>query len=392
MKFFGSSSVSLSSEHHRYALRGLLKGQHGAVSCVATHPLGTFVASGGEAGTKVWHLPSAKAIPGPTGASDRGITTAIVWLMRPDDEEEGLAYGTEHGYLCIWRRNKDGCGFTEIFCDRLVGGADGAEVSGMAYDTSSGQLAVVHRAEAVHRFLIDIGMIPRVIKSVTIAKHWPQAVAFGQVGVKGPELWSFGREDGVIHILNDEGRILRSKTTGMVIGHAVLNTKDDAVILDDVSQGVALMKLAGTERVKTFEVPHQERRSRNVAFQDGTSTIIVGSDHGNVYAFDRRTGEVIDTIYIGLKDWVQSISTVDLDGVPLIIVGRSGENIGTTELQVWQKVVTTPVGRSAARKEEGRWLLLILLSCILVFENILKIPVLSYGQKIVISIVKQYGL
>ncbi|KAF5379564.1 hypothetical protein D9757_009291 [Collybiopsis confluens] len=91
-------------------------------------------------------------------------------------------------------------------------------------------------------------------------------------------------------------------------GHAVLNTKDDAVILDDVSQGVALMKLAGTERVKTFEVPHQERRSRNVAFQDGTSTIIVGSDHGNVYAFDRRTGEVIDTIYIGLKDWVQSIS------------------------------------------------------------------------------------
>ncbi|KAF5351481.1 hypothetical protein D9757_012881 [Collybiopsis confluens] len=339
MKFFGSSSVSLSSEHHRYALRGLLKGQHGAVSCVATHPLGTFVASGGEAGTKVWHLPSAKAIPGPTGASDRGITTAIVWLMRPDDEEGSCLRYRARVSLHL---EKEQGRMWEIFCDRLVGGADGAEVSGMAYDTSSGQLAVVHRAEAVHRFLIDIGMIPRVIKSVTIAKHWPQAVAFGQVGVKGPELWSFGREDGVIHILNDEGRILRSKTTGMVIGHAVLNTKDDAVILDDVSQGVALMKLAGTERVKTFEVPHQERRSRNVAFQDGTSTIIVGSDHGNVYAFDRRTGEVIDTIYIGLKDWVQSISTVDLDGVPLIIVGRSGENIGTTELQVWQKVVTTP--------------------------------------------------
>ncbi|KAF5344646.1 hypothetical protein D9757_015038 [Collybiopsis confluens] len=367
MKFFRSSTVSSSSEHRRYVLHSLLKGQHSAVSCITTHPLGTFVASGGEAGTKVWHLPSAKAIPGPTGASDRGITTAIVWLTRPDNKEEGLAYGTEHGYLCIWRKNKEGDGFTEMFCDRLIGGSDGAEVSSMAYDT-------------------NVGMIPRVIKLMMIAKHWPQAVAFGQVGVKGPELWSFGREDGVIYILNDEGRILRSKTTGMVIGHAVLNMKDD------VSQGVALMKVAGTERVKTFQVPHRERRSRNVAFQDGTSRIIVGSDHGNVYAFDRQTGEVIDTIYIGLKDWVQSISTADLDGVPMIIVGRSGENIGKTELQVWQKVVAAPVEASTARKEEGRWWLLLLLSCILVFENILKIPVLSYGQKLVISIVEQYVL
>lgn len=92
-------------------------------------------------------------------------------------------------------------------------------------------------------------------------------------------------------------------------GGAVLNTKDDAVILDDVSQGVALMKSAGTERVKTFQVPQgPDRRGRNVAFQDGTSTIMIGSDHGIVYAFDRCTGEVVDTIRIGVKDWVQSIS------------------------------------------------------------------------------------
>ncbi|KAE9384686.1 hypothetical protein BT96DRAFT_841859, partial [Gymnopus androsaceus JB14] len=214
-------------------------------------------------------------------ASDRGVTTAIVWLTRADDEEEGLAYGTEHGYLAVWRKNKEGDGFTETFCDRLTRGKDGDEISGIAYDTNSGQLAVVH-----------------LIKSVTIAKHWPQAVVFGQVGVRGPELWSFGHEDGVIYVLSDEGKILKSKTTGMVIGHAVLNTKDDAIILDDVAQGVALMKLAGTERVKTFEVPGKQRRSRNVAFQDGTSTILVGSDHGNIYIFDRRSGDIIDTIHI----------------------------------------------------------------------------------------------
>ncbi|KAF9062070.1 hypothetical protein BDP27DRAFT_1369114 [Rhodocollybia butyracea] len=155
--------------------------------------------------------------------------------------------------------------------------------------------------------------------------------------------WNRGTSSGVA------GGQMSSLREEEELGHAVLNIKEDAVILDDVAEGVALMKLAGIERVKTFEVPHRERRSRNVAFQDGTSTIIVGSDHGNVYAFDRRTG---------VKDWVQSISTVELDGVPLIIMGRSGENIGKTEIQVWEKVVAAPAGRTAARTEE-------------VFENIL---------------------
>ncbi|KAJ3720854.1 hypothetical protein C8R42DRAFT_567708, partial [Lentinula raphanica] len=167
---------------------------------------------------------------------DRGITTAIVWLTRADNEDEGLAYGTEHGFLCIWQRNKTRDGFSEIYCKRLEGGSNGDEITAMAYDTNSGQLA---------------GMVPRTVKSVSIVRHWPQAVAFGQVGVRGPELWSFGREDGVIYILDDAGKILKSKTTGIVIGHAILNTKDDALILDDVSEGVALFKMGGTERVKT---------------------------------------------------------------------------------------------------------------------------------------------
>jgi hypothetical protein len=65
------------------------------------------------------------------------------------------------------------------------------------------------------------------------------------------------------------------------------------------------------------------------------------------------------------------IQTVELDGVPLIIIGRSGENIGRTEIQVWERVIAAPVGRSAARTEKGHWLLLTILSCLLICENIL---------------------
>lgn len=91
-------------------------------------------------------------------------------------------------------------------------------------------------------------------------------------------------------------------------GHAAVNAKEDAIILDDISQGVALYKLSAAERIKTFPVPSKIRRSKNVAFHDGGSTIISGSDHGAVYAFDRRTGEVVDIIHVGYRDWVQSVT------------------------------------------------------------------------------------
>jgi WD40 repeat protein len=80
------------------------------------------------------------------------------------------------------------------------------------------------------------------------------------------------------------------------------------LIVDDVSQGVAVFKLSTTDRLKTFDVPFTTSRLRTVAFHDGNSAIITGSDHGKVYVFDRRTGDVIDTIDIGIKDWVQSIA------------------------------------------------------------------------------------
>lgn len=115
----------MTSDRSKYALRGVLEGQLGPVTSIAVHPLGTYVASGGEClilqspskiyrvlpsfqgeeGTKIWHLPSAKLLETPAGASDRGYTTAVVWITKPDDAEEGIAFGTDDGYLCIWQRN-----------------------------------------------------------------------------------------------------------------------------------------------------------------------------------------------------------------------------------------------------------------------------------------------
>ncbi|KAE9391457.1 hypothetical protein BT96DRAFT_832022, partial [Gymnopus androsaceus JB14] len=93
-----------------------------------------------------------------------------------------------------------------------------------------------------------------------VPEHWPQVVVFGQTGGRDPELWSFGWENGIIHILNDEGKILKSRMMGSVIGDAAINVKEDALIIDDVSQGMGVFKLLTTDQIKTFDVPFTLRR------------------------------------------------------------------------------------------------------------------------------------
>ena len=51
-------------------------------------------------------MPLGVPVESLTGSGDRGFTTAVVWMTRPNDTEEGIAYGTDEGYLCIWKRDK----------------------------------------------------------------------------------------------------------------------------------------------------------------------------------------------------------------------------------------------------------------------------------------------
>lgn len=47
--------------------------------------------------------------------------------------------------------------------------------------------------------------------------------------------------------------------------------------------------------------------ARSVAVHDQGSAVVIGSDHGCVYVFDQRTGDVRDVISAG-TDWVQSVT------------------------------------------------------------------------------------
>jgi hypothetical protein len=60
----------------------------------------------GKQGTLIWNLETHELLVSPTRAANRGATLAIVWITRPDDPDEGVAFGTAQGYLCIWKRTK----------------------------------------------------------------------------------------------------------------------------------------------------------------------------------------------------------------------------------------------------------------------------------------------
>lgn len=65
--------------------------------------------------------------------------------------------------------------------------------------------------------------------------------------------------------------------------------------------------------------------------------------------------------------------SVEVAGIPLILVGRSGENIGQTQIQVWEKVTVPQYDKTARRAtlQEGHWALLVILSALFIVENIL---------------------
>ena len=66
---------------------------------------------------------------------------------------------------------------------------------------------------------------------------------------------------------------------------------------------------------------------------------------------------------------------IEVAGVPLILVGPSGENTGHVTIQVWEKSMVLPrdkeMKRGRAFVAEGRRMLFVILSCLFILENIL---------------------
>jgi hypothetical protein len=91
-------------------------------------------------------------------------------------------------------------------------------------------------------------------------------------------------------------------------GDASVNSKRGVFCIDDPTQGAALYRLDSGAHVRTYPVPVQKgMQPRQVSFAEDCSAIVSGSDHGVVYIFDRRKGDVVDELRIESDDWVQTV-------------------------------------------------------------------------------------
>lgn len=96
-------------------------------------------------------------------------------------------------------------------------------------------------------------------------------------------------------------------------GDADVNAKKDVFCIDDPAQGAAVYCLQSGSRVRTYPVKVTKTiRARQVHFAEDCSLIVIGSDHGIVYVFNRRSGSIVDELKLGTDGWVQTITVSSL--------------------------------------------------------------------------------
>ena len=79
--------------------------------------------------------------------------------------------------------------------------------------------------------------------------------------------------------------------------------------MDNVSDGFDIYKLECGSFVRTFVTKEaQKRYPKGVALADNSRLVVGGSDHGQVYIFERKSGRVLKTLKHARKGGVETIA------------------------------------------------------------------------------------
>ncbi|KAJ7049586.1 WD40-repeat-containing domain protein [Mycena amicta] len=302
------------SKSNGYVLYRELRGHSGCIITLRATEDGRFLASAGADGTRVWDLRSMRSLAAPRSSESRGATTALVWIKCEDDLSEVLLSGTQKGYLACWKAgNQNARNFEELYCVRLI---EPAEVTGLAFDAPTNRLAVYTLGEDMSLEFVFSIQLESVNGSVKVV---PRSIAFGKMQGYGRELMVFDLHGGNI-------------------GDVAVDVRKGVLCMDDPSSGTNLYRLEDRSLVKTFSVRVTKKyRPRQVDFSDECRFIISGSDHGVVYIFDRRSGEIVDELRVDPHEWVQTVAAYECAGVCTIFAAKSRDIDGPNNIFVWRK-------------------------------------------------------
>ncbi|KAJ7876640.1 hypothetical protein B0H13DRAFT_1558635, partial [Mycena leptocephala] len=201
--------------------------------------------------------------------------------------------------------------FEEISCVRVV---NPAEITGLAFDAPSNRLAVCHRGGMVQVYTLGSTMSLKEVFSIELKNLAPRAIAFGQMHGNDRDIMVFGLYGGDIYTLrgNNGKAVGEPWNVGALIGDIALDVRKGVLCMDEPSSGTNLYRLEDHTRVKTFPVAvTKQKRVRQVDFLDECKFIVSGSDHGIVYVFNRRSGDIVDELRVDPREWVQTVAVSD---------------------------------------------------------------------------------
>ncbi|KAJ3874293.1 WD40-repeat-containing domain protein [Lentinula edodes] len=293
------------TQRNEFIFHHKLTGHGGAVLCMSPTDDGSLLASGGTDGVRIWNLRTNRALSSPVGAGSRGATTALKWVCRTDDPEDALFYGTQRGQLVCWKQK--GQEFEERYIMRLPAAS---EITGIAYDGTA-QLAVCNMTGAVQLYRVDATMRLNSIFSIVLEAVVPKALAFAHQGIEKKVL-VFSMWDGSVYGVSPDATVQNLMTGVGQIGDAATDSEEGVFCVDDAAQGVGLYRSDGV-RLKTMTIDSSKAwRPRQVCFAENGKSVVSGSDHGAVYVFERKKGELIDKLHIGSSEWLQTVTVSDL--------------------------------------------------------------------------------
>jgi hypothetical protein len=132
---------------------------------------------------------------------------------------------------------------------------------------------------------------------------------------------------------------------------AAVAMQKNQFVVDNAIDGFDVHQLDNGAYIRTLVTkPVVSTRSKQVAFVEHSAAVVGGSDHGQVYVFDRMSGKLLQTldhqedgmvqaiaVSIRIREpnsWLILCKTCDIDGTSTVVAGSSGP-VGDYTISVW---------------------------------------------------------
>ncbi|KAF9523950.1 WD40-repeat-containing domain protein [Crepidotus variabilis] len=338
-----------------------LHGHTGQVVSLAISPSGELLASGGTDGVKVWNLSTGKEIPTPQQPlQERGQVSCVYWITRRNESFDTLCYGNALGYLVFLQHRPTEQRFESVCSARIARGGEILSMTAEDLGGGSTRIATGTRDKCVQVWTFDSSA--RKLLSVHSSAFSqekdiiPKSLAFD--GNESKDLCVFGLYDGGLHKYGGEdGKWLLTHQLGSKIGNAAINSDHRLCVIDNVGNGFDLYKLDTGNFVRTFVMKEPIKTyPKGVAFAHRGHAVVGGSDHGCVYIFDRKSGNVLHTLKHAQDGGVQTIAVHD--GKDVTIASASASTTGRICVWRWRPTMEKRSGLEDGRLWNARTMLI----------------------------------